>query len=55
VARRIKRHRPKKRDAPSWLWSSVVELQVLHEAEYLEHCRKYAMDPTFILNDKRFY
>ena len=42
----LKRHRPKKKDAPSWLWSSVVELQVLHEAEYLEHCRKYAMDPT---------
>ena len=42
----LKRHRPKKKDAPSWLWSSVVELQVLHEAEYLEHCRKYAMNPT---------
>jgi uncharacterized protein (DUF2252 family) len=42
----LKRHRPKKKDAPSWLWSSVVELQVLHEAEYLEHCRKYAMDPA---------
>jgi uncharacterized protein (DUF2252 family) len=41
-----RRHRPKTKDAPSWLWSSVVELQVLHEAEYLEHCRKYAMDPT---------
>jgi uncharacterized protein (DUF2252 family) len=42
----LKRHRPKKKNAPSWLWSSVVELQVLHEAEYLEHCRKYAMDPA---------
>jgi uncharacterized protein (DUF2252 family) len=42
----LKRHRPKKKDSPSWLWSSVVELQVLHEAEYLEHCRKYAMDPA---------
>jgi len=42
----LRRHRPKKKDAPSWLWSSVVELQVLHEAEYLEHCRKYAMDPA---------
>src|SRR5277367_594781 len=42
----LKRHRRQKKDAPSWLWSSVVELQVLHEAEYLENCRKYAMDPA---------
>src|SRR6266403_3964663 len=26
-------------DAPSWLWSSVVELVANHEAAYLEHCR----------------
>ena len=30
-------------DAPSWLWSSVVELMALHEAAYLEHCRRYAL------------
>ena len=30
-------------DAPSWLWSSVVELLGLHEAAYLEHCRLYAL------------
>ena len=30
-------------DAPSWLWSSVVELVSLHEAAYLEHCRRYAL------------
>jgi len=30
-------------DAPSWLWSSVVELVALHEAAYLEHCRRYAL------------
>jgi uncharacterized protein (DUF2252 family) len=42
----LERHRPKKTGVPSWLWSSVIELQVLHEAEYLEHCRKYAMDHT---------
>jgi uncharacterized protein (DUF2252 family) len=29
-------------DAPSWLWSSVVELASIHEAAYLEHCRAYA-------------
>ena len=31
-------------DAPNWLWSSIVELVGSHEAAYLEHCRKYAMD-----------
>jgi uncharacterized protein (DUF2252 family) len=30
-------------EAPSWLWSSVVELISLHEAAYLEHCRRYAL------------
>ncbi len=30
-------------DAPSWLWSSVVELASIHEAAYLEHCRAYAL------------
>lgn len=30
-------------DAPSWLWSSVVELIAAHEAGYLEHCRRYAL------------
>jgi uncharacterized protein (DUF2252 family) len=30
-------------DAPYWLWSSVVELVSIHEAAYLEHCRRYAL------------
>jgi len=30
-------------DAPSWLWASVVELIGLHEAAYLEHCRRFAL------------
>jgi uncharacterized protein (DUF2252 family) len=30
-------------NAPSWLWSSVVELASAHEAAYLEHCRIYAL------------
>ena len=38
-------HRTSKLDAPSWLWASIVELLVSHEGEYLEHCRKYAMQP----------
>jgi uncharacterized protein (DUF2252 family) len=36
--------RPKKLDAPSWLWRSVVELVARHEEAYLEHCRRYALD-----------
>ena len=35
--------RSKTLDAPSWLWSSVVELLVSHERSYLEHCRRHAM------------
>ena len=30
-------------EAPSWLWSSVVDLIAVHEAAYLEHCRRYAL------------
>jgi uncharacterized protein (DUF2252 family) len=33
-------HRSRRLDAPSWLWSSVVDLMVSHEAAYLEHCRR---------------
>jgi len=33
-----------KTDAPSWLWSSVVDLLISHEGGYLDHCRKYAME-----------
>jgi uncharacterized protein (DUF2252 family) len=42
----LKRNRTAKLDAPSWLWTSVVELLVSHEGEYLEHCCKYAMEPV---------
>jgi uncharacterized protein (DUF2252 family) len=30
-------------EAPSWLWSSVVDLVGIHERAYLEHCRRYAL------------
>ena len=40
------RNRSKTLDAPSWLWASVVELVSRHERGYLEHCRRYAMDPS---------
>jgi len=32
-----------KLDAPSWLWSAIVELVAIHEAAYLEHCRRFAL------------
>jgi len=35
---------PKTLDAPSWLWSSIVELVVPHEKAYLAHCRRYALE-----------
>jgi uncharacterized protein (DUF2252 family) len=38
------RRRPKSIEAPTWLWSSVVELVASHEAAYLNHCRKYALE-----------
>jgi uncharacterized protein (DUF2252 family) len=38
------RRRSKSIDAPSWLWSSVVDLVSNHEAAYLNHCRKYALE-----------
>ena len=31
-------------DAPSWLWSSVVDLVGIHERAYLDHCRRYALE-----------
>ena len=39
----VTRSRSKSLDAPSWLWTSIVELVSVHEVSYLEHCRKYAM------------
>ena len=30
-------------DAPSWLWSSVVQLVAAHETAYLEHCRSHTL------------
>jgi len=39
----FKMRRSARLDAPSWLWSSVVELASAHEAAYLEHCRRYAL------------
>ena len=41
--RELQQNRSKSLDAPSWLWSSIVELTTSHEGGYLEHCRKYAL------------
>jgi uncharacterized protein (DUF2252 family) len=43
-AKELGRKQPKKLNAPSWLWSSVVELAADHEAAYLDHCRAFALD-----------
>ncbi len=40
----LQRNRSKSLDAPSWLWNSVVDLVATHEASYLAHCRRYAME-----------
>ncbi len=40
----LKRSTTRSLDAPSWLWRSVVDLVSVHEAAYLEHCRRYAME-----------
>jgi uncharacterized protein (DUF2252 family) len=39
----LQRDRSRSLDAPSWLWSSVVELVAAHEAAYLQHCHRYAL------------
>ena len=41
----LERGHGRKLDAPSWLWTSVVELIARHETAYLEHCRRYALAP----------
>lgn len=39
----LRKNRSKTLDAPSWLWSSIVDLVASHEAGYLDHCRRYAL------------
>ncbi len=39
----LNRSRSKSLNAPSWLWTSVVDLISIHERAYLEHCRQYAL------------
>ena len=42
----LKKQQGKDINAPSWLWSSVVELAGSHEMAYLEHCRQFALDAS---------
>ena len=35
----LEKKRPKTLDAPTWLWTSVVDLMGVHESAYLDHCR----------------
>lgn len=42
----LQRNRSRALDAPSWLWSSVVQLVGSHEKGYLEHCRRYALEQS---------
>ena len=39
----LRRNRSKTLDAPGWLWATIVQLMAAHEAAYLDHCRKYAL------------
>lgn len=40
----LERSHSKKLEAPSWLWNCIVQLITSHEAAYLEHCRRYALE-----------
>ena len=40
----LRRNRTKSLDAPTWLWTSIVELLAVHERAYPEHCRTFAWD-----------
>lgn len=42
--REIRLHGVRSNDAPPWLWHSIVDLMAVHEADYLEHCRRYALE-----------
>jgi len=45
-AKELSRSRSGHLKAPSWLWSSVVDLLAIHEKAYLEHCRLYALNES---------
>ena len=42
--RELQRSRSKSLNAPSWLWTSLIELLADHERGYLDHCRELAWE-----------
>ena len=42
-SRELAAHHSRDFDAPSWLWTTIVELIGTHERAYLEHCRSHAL------------
>ena len=42
-SRELAAHHSRDFDAPSWLWTTVIELIGTHERAYLEHCRSHAL------------
>jgi uncharacterized protein (DUF2252 family) len=47
--RELRRSRSKSVNAPSWLWTSLVELLADHERAYLDHCRQWALERAKLL------
>jgi hypothetical protein len=45
--RELQRSRSKSLNAPSWLWTSLVELLADHERGYLDHCRQFALEDAY--------
>ena len=42
-AKAVTTSKSKSLDAPSWTWIAVRDLMAVHEAAYLDHCRRYAL------------
>jgi uncharacterized protein (DUF2252 family) len=42
--RELQRSQSKSLNAPSWLWTSLIELLADHERGYLDHCRQWALE-----------
>ena len=42
--RELQRSRSKSLNAPSWLWTNLIELLADHERGYLDHCRQWALE-----------
>jgi uncharacterized protein (DUF2252 family) len=39
-------------EVPPWLWSSIVDLVSHHEAAYLDHCRRFALERSGLPADR---